>query len=117
MRIPIYHNFLATSYLKAFILNALVISLISGAAMVTHESLIRENGTLNKFFYNMLYDGNKSYILRFETKIIINFIVTFVSVLCVLMILYVLIGFGGGMITPLEGNTARKQIRFSDLFS
>lgn len=117
MRIPIFHNFLATSYLKAFILNALVISLISVAAVATHASLIQNNGTLNRFFYNMLYDGNKSYILRFETKLFINFIVTFISVLCVLVALYVLVGFGGGMITPLEGNTVRKQIRFSDLFS
>ena len=115
MQIPIFKNFLATSYFKAFILNALVISLISIAAMTMHSSLRSSEGTLNKFFYNLLYGDDKTKTLKFETAILINFIMTFVSVLCVMMLLYVFIGYGGGMITPLN-KSLRTQIPFTKLF-
>ena len=115
MQIPIFKNFLATSYFKAFVINSIVISLISVAAMTTHASLHSQNGTLNKFFYKMFYGNNKIKMLKFEEAILITFVITFFSVLCIMLVLYILIGFGGGMITPLD-KSIRKQIPFTELF-
>ena len=119
IKIPIFKNFLATSYLKAFILEALVVSLISLATVTTHYSLSTRNGVLNKFFYHLFYGNDKSHkshILKFEIILLINFLLTFLSVFCILLLLYVLIGFGGGMITPLN-KQKREQIPFTKLLA
>jgi heme exporter protein D len=115
MQIPIFKNFLATSYFKAFVLNAFVISLLTVAAMAMHASLRSPSGYLNKVFYDIFSGDEKTKTLEFETAIFINFIITFLYVLIVMIVLYVLIGFGGGMITPLN-KSARKQIPFTELF-
>ena len=115
MQIPIFKNFLATSYFKAFVINSLVISLISVVAMTTHYSLHMQNGLLNKFFNKLFYRENETTTLKFEETILITFVITFISVLFIMLILYILIGFGGGMITPLD-KSIRKQIPFIELF-
>ena len=115
MQIPIFKKFLATSYFKAFIINALVISLMSISAMTLHASLRSSDGLLNNFFYKLLHGGNKTDTLGIKSSIVINFIITFISVLFIMIFLYVLIGFGGGMITPLN-KSERQQIPFTDLF-
>tara|TARA_Y100000389_G_scaffold170179_1_gene176989 strand:- start:962 stop:1306 length:345 start_codon:yes stop_codon:yes gene_type:complete len=114
MQIPIFKNFLATSYFKAFVLNALVVSLITITAMTTQMSLDSPNGTLNKLF-NKLVNNNNNTTIKFEIELLINFIITFCSVLCIMIFLYILVGFGGGMITPLN-KKERKQIPFTELF-
>lgn len=115
MQIPIFKNFLATSYFKAFVINSLVISLLSVAAMTTHASLHSQSGTLNKFFNKVFYGNSDTISLKFEETVLITFVITFLSVLFIMMILYILIGFGGGMITPLD-KSVRKQIPFTELF-
>jgi len=115
MKIPIFKNFLATSYFKAFFLNALVISLLTVAAMTMHASLRSSDGVLNIFFYKIFSGDEKTKTIKFEMAIFINFVMTFFYVLCIMLFLYVLIGFGGGMITPLS-KTARKQIPFTEIF-
>ena len=114
MQIPIFKNFLATSYFKAFVLNALVVSLITITAMTTEMSLDSPDGKLNKLF-NQIFKNNLTTKIRFEHVLIINFFITFCSVLFIMILLYILVGFGGGMITPLDKNV-RKQIPFTELF-
>ena len=115
MQIPIFKNFLATSYFKAFVINSLVIALISVVAMTTHYSLHMQNGTLHTFFNKMFNHNHAFSPLKFKETVVITFIITFISVLLIMLIMYILIGFGGGMITPLN-KSIRKQIPFTELF-
>ena len=114
MQIPIFENFIETSYFKAFVLNALVVSLITITAMATTMSLDSPDGTLNKLF-NRIFKNNTKKKLRFEHKLIINFIITFCTVLFIMLSLYILIGYGGGMIAP-QNKNIRKKIPFTEVF-
>ena len=73
MRIPIFREFLATSYLKAFILDAIVVALISIVATTLHTSLSHSEGALYQFFYRLFYGDDKSHVLSFRLKLQINF--------------------------------------------
>jgi hypothetical protein len=80
--IPIFKNFRATNRKKAFLLNALCGALITIIAIETKSALDRIP-TLEKIP---------------AAKAFITMIATFISALIVYVILYILFGFGGGML-------------------
>lgn len=76
---PVFKDFKANTFLKAFLLNAISASIIASSAITVKDRL----DVLTK------YD---LYI-----KIILTFIITFIITLCSFGVMYYLFGFGGGM--------------------
>lgn len=76
---PLIDGFKADTFLKAFILNALSSSIIASVAITVKDRL----DTYTK------YD--------IELKIFLTFIITFFITLISFAIMYMLFGFGGGM--------------------
>ena len=76
---PVFKDFRANTFLKAFLLNAISASIIASSAITVKDRL----DVLTK------YD--------IYTKIILTFIITFIITLCSFGVLYYLFGFGGGM--------------------
>jgi len=76
---PVFKDFRANTFLKAFLLNAISASIIASSAITVKDRL----DVLTKYD---LY-----------TKIILTFIITFIITLCSFGVLYYLFGFGGGM--------------------
>lgn len=77
--IPLIKNFKASTYMKAFILNAISSSIIASVAIMVKDRLDK----YTKYHINI--------------KIILTFIITFFITLISFLIMYVLFGFGGGM--------------------
>lgn len=84
---PLFHHLTATTFLKAFILNAIAASLIATLSIQTREYL-DQLGRKAKGGWN-LSDFTKSLIVLF---------VSFVSSLFVYFFLFLVAGFGGGML-------------------
>ena len=81
---PLIKGFRATTYIKAFLLNAISIALIAVVAYESHNLLDKHVKKLNE-----------------PSKVAISFASAFVTALIVFTILYFLFGFGGGMLaTP-----------------
>ncbi len=76
---PVFKDFRANTFLKAFLLNAISASIIASSAITVKDRL----DVLTK------YDV--------YTKIILTFIITFIITLSSFGIMYYLFGFGGGM--------------------
>ncbi len=76
---PVFKDFRANTFLKAFLLNAISASIIASSAITVKDRL----DVLTK------YD--------IYTKIILTFIITFIITLCSFGVMYYLFGFGGGM--------------------
>ena len=76
---PVFKDFRANTFLKAFLLNAISASIIASSAITVKDRL----DVLTKYD---LY-----------TKIILTFIITFIITLCSFGVMYYLFGFGGGM--------------------
>ena len=85
---PVYKNFLADSYIKAFILNAIALAIISALSIETRSYL----DTLGR-------DVKGKWTLSNFTKTAIVFFSAFVVAIVVYLLLYFLVGFGGGMLT------------------
>ena len=77
---PLIDGFKADSFLKAFILNALSSSIIASVAITVKDRL----DTYTKYDINL--------------KIILTFIITFFITLISFSFMYILFGFGGGML-------------------
>jgi hypothetical protein len=77
--VPVFKDFRANTFLKAFLLNAISASIIASSAITVKDRL----DVLTK------YD--------IYTKIILTFIITFIITLCSFGVMYYLFGFGGGM--------------------
>ena len=81
---PLIKGFRATTYIKAFLLNAISIALIAVVAYESHNLLDKHVQKMNE-----------------ASKVAISFASAFVTALIVFAILYFLFGFGGGMLaTP-----------------
>ena len=76
---PVFKDFKANTFFKAFLLNAISASIIASSAITVKDRLDK----LTK------YD--------IYTKIILTFIITFIITLCSFGVMYYLFGFGGGM--------------------
>ena len=84
---PLFHNLTATTFFKAFILNAIAASLIATLSIQTREYL-DQVGRKAKGGWN----------LSDFTKSLIVLIVSFISSLFVYFVLFLITGFGGGML-------------------
>jgi len=92
MLFPIIPNFRATSYIKSFILNALVTALITIVAIEMRMQLNNSKGDIYTYF-NTFFEGKS---LTYLQIISIMFLTTFIAALCVYHIMYLLFHFGGG---------------------
>ena len=77
---PLIKNFKANTYVKAFILNAISSSIIASVAITVKDRLDQ----YTKYDINL--------------KIILTFIITFFITLISFSFMYILFGFGGGML-------------------
>ncbi len=84
---PLFHNLRATTFLKAFILNAIAVSLITTLSIQTREYL-DDIGRKEKGGWN----------LSSFTKSVIVLFVSFICSLFVYLLLFLIAGFGGGML-------------------
>ena len=73
----------STTYTKAFILNAIATALIALVAVEMKSAL-----------------GNKKTDIDPIAQALINFVVTFITAISVYFLLYLIFGFGGGMLVP-----------------
>ena len=89
--IPIFKNFFATSFLKAFILNAIVVAIISALSI-----------QMRSYLDNIGIRAKGGWKLSDLTKTIIVVISGFTIAMIVYLIMYLLVGFGGGMLAPLK---------------
>jgi len=86
--LPIYKNFFANTFIKAFILNAIAVAVISALSIEIRSYL----DTLGR-------DVKGGWNLTDFTKTLIVFSSAFIVAIIVYLILYFLVGFGGGMLT------------------
>ena len=94
-KIPLIHNFKATNYFNAFILNAFASAAIAALAIEMRFQLYKENS----FTYLFLSNFYGARILTDKQKVLIVFITAFFTSICVFFIMYLIFGFGGGMLT------------------
>jgi Na+/proline symporter len=87
-KLPLYKNFFANTFIKAFILNAIAVAIISALSIEIRSYL----DTLGR-------DVKGGWKLTDLTKTLIVFSSAFLVAILVYLILYLVVGFGGGMIT------------------
>lgn len=94
-KFPVVKNFYATSIFKAFILNAIAVALIATMAVELRKEL---NDVKGRFYLlvNPLFAGNE---LTERQKAIVVAIASFLGAILVYHFMYLLFGFGGGMLT------------------
>ena len=100
MTTPIIKNFGTTSIMKAFILNALAVSLISTFTVETRKKLNNNDSKFYKFFSVIFQADLDEHGKLSESKK--TFVVSFISLLSAILIyliMFVIFGFGGGMLT------------------
>ena len=91
---PIFKHFQATTIFKAFLLNAIAVAIISTLSVETRHLLTNEKNTMYIFFNNLFVDKELSEIQK--TGIV--FSLTLVCALISYQLLYLLFGYGGGMV-------------------
>ena len=88
LKLPLVKGFFATTYFKAFILNAITVAIIAALSIEVRSYLD--------------YVGRKAkggWDLSDSAKTLIVFVSAFSVAIVVYVSLYVLVGFGGGMLT------------------
>ena len=100
MKMPIIKNFGTTSIIKAFILNALAVSLISTLTVETRKKLNNVDSKLYKFFSVIFQSEVEQHGKLSESKktIVVSFI-SLLSAMLIYLIMFTIFGFGGGMLT------------------
>ena len=88
MRLPLIKSFFATTFLKAFILNAISVAVIAALSIEMRSYLDRVGRNVKG-----------GWDLSDLTKTAIVFISGFTVAMLVYFILYIFVGFGGGMLT------------------
>lgn len=89
---PIVGNFRSTDQWKAFTLNSIVASLTVVIAIITKQYLDKIN------VYGEDTDKNTASTGRNVASVIITLLVTFSTSMIVFLIMFILFGFGGGML-------------------
>ena len=100
---PIVPGFYANSILKAFILNAIAVALVAACSVELRQLLNEEKSGTYIFFNNFLSEGKLSEV----QKALIVFAGSFIFALLTYLFLFILFGFGGGMLTSLH-HTSEK---------
>ncbi len=88
------NDFKATTYFKAFILNAIVAAFVAAIAVEFRMILDEDKNPIAVYLYNII--GNDiSEVERF----LIVFVVTLLAAYICYHIMYLIVGYGGGFIT------------------
>lgn len=99
IRLPLIKDFYATTVFKAFVLNAIAVALIATMAI----ELRRELDDVKGRFYllvNPLFSGSS---LNERQKATIVAVASFMGAILVYHFMFILVGFGGGMLTSSVG--------------
>lgn len=91
---PLTENFKSTTFINAFILNALATALIAAIAIELRLQLDNKNSDLYYFFNKTLHGDD----LHDYQAFLIELIITFIAAFLVYLLLHVLFDFGGGML-------------------
>ena len=102
MNFPLTKSFKATSYFKAFILNALVAGIITALAIELRLQLEDNTSNYYKFWVN-IYNVKK---LKESHKLIVSFIITFIVALVAYHSFFILFLYGGGQLNLINENIA-----------
>jgi hypothetical protein len=102
MNFPIIKSFKATSYFKAFILNALVAGIITALAIEFRLQLEDNSSNYYKFWTN-IYNVKK---LKETHKLVVSFLITFVVALLAYHSFFILFLYGGGQLNLINENIA-----------
>ena len=101
LSLPLIKSFYATTVLKAFILNAIAVALIATFAVEIRRELDDVKGQFYMFI-NPFFAGNT---MTERQKAIVVALASFLGAILVYHIMYVVFGFGGGMLT--EGGSPK----------
>jgi hypothetical protein len=100
MKFPIFNSFKAESYLKAFLLNALVGGLIT--ALAIEVRLILDDTKSDYYlFWSMIY---RIKVLKRSHKLLTTFITTFIIALITYHLFFFLFFYGGGKLNLVKTN-------------
>ena len=100
---PIIGGFYANTILKAFILNAIAVAMVAACSVELRQLLNEEKSGTYMFFNKFLSGGTLTEV----QKAVIVFIGSFVFALMTYLFLFILFGFGGGMLTSLHDTPER----------
>jgi len=89
--LPLIKGYRATTYTHAFTINAFVAALVASIAIETRFFIYNEEDSITKITGRELY--------TYE-KILCVFLTTFIITVIIYGLLYITIGFGGGMLSP-----------------
>lgn len=95
IRVPFVNTFYATTVFKAFILNAIAVALIATFAVEIRRELNDVKGQFY-MFVNPFFAGSK---MTERQKAVVVALASFLGAILVYHIMYVVVGFGGGMLT------------------
>ena len=107
---PLINNFRATSYLKAFILNALIGGIITALAIELRLQLEDNSSKYYKFWMNVY--NVKS--LHIKHKLITTFISTSIVGLLIYILFFYIFLYGGGQLSLIRGNISNWKMLTSD---
>ena len=110
MNFPLIKSFKATSYFKAFILNALVAGIITALAIELRLQLEVNTSNYYKFWVN-IYNVKK---LKESHKLIVSFIITFIVALVAYHSFFILFLYGGGQLNLINENIASLKTLITD---
>jgi hypothetical protein len=99
IKLPLVKNFYATTVFKAFVLNAIAVALIATMAIELRRELDDVKGRLY-LLVNPFFSGNT---LTERQKATVVAIASFMGAILVYHFMFVLFGFGGGMLTSTIG--------------
>ncbi len=93
---PLIKHFRATTYSKAFILNAIATAAIAVLAIEMRLQLNNKYSKAYGYFNDMLMKDELSEL----DKMLIVFITAFLGALLVYHLMFIFVAFGGGMLAP-----------------
>ena len=93
--LPIVKSFYATTIFKAFVLNAIAVALIATFAVEIRRELNDVKGQFY-LFVNPFFAGSA---MTERQKAVVVALASFLGAILVYHIMYVFVGFGGGMLT------------------
>ena len=105
---PLIKNFQATTYTKAFILNAIVGAIICALAIELRFTLENNKTSYYGFWSNIYNEKKLSELYKFVTTLIATFIVS----VAVYYLMYFLFLYGGGQLS----NNKLKSASVTNLF-
>jgi hypothetical protein len=99
---PLIKNFQATTYTKAFILNAIVGAIICALAIELRFTLENDKNSYYGFWSNVYNEKKLSELHKFATTVLVTFIVSIV----VYYSMYFLFLYGGGQLSSTKITSA-----------